>query len=499
MYNIRKIGAWILIMGMLMGLVGCGGDGDVTEETGTPEETTVAQGAPATESAGEETTAVSVADGSVIHENTYFTVKYYEEDGWTLTEDDFYMWEEGGNADLRILDAEGYTEIMVEISAYEDDAESFRETLHSYEMDERAYVAGELETVNVGGQLMLYVDRSYGDRYFFGRDEGAGVTFTISADNWEDPRVSALVDNITFTATDVGNVDPPWYWEGEPFFASSGSAMVGEYTLVADFMHMNEPLITFESFEHDIAVVGERAYILSDGVLYQYSYDGGNLTFLKEIPLEDEYGVVEKGATGQIVLSAFMAPVIGHNGETQTFSYEGPEEFAVAPGGEWGISWFVHGDECERYTFRDGTLMGKDFFFPEVDIISNISIDSKYILVSGTSVEDDEHYLFVYDHSGALQLQLGGEPNGFGLGSISYAVSTDNGFLAIDANMREVVLWTTDGTWIGAADDGDLFSTYYPWIASADMTDDGSILVVMCETRPDESADEVIVFKLSGF
>ena len=33
----------------------------------------------------------------------------------------------------------------------------------------------------------------------------------------------------------------------------------------------------------------------------------------------------------------------------------------------------------------------------------------------------------------------------------------------------------------------------------ADIADDGSILVVMSDTRPDESADEVLVFKLSGF
>ena len=65
--------------------------------------------------------------------------------------------------------------------------------------------------------------------------------------------------------------------------------------------------------------------------------------------------------------------------------------------------------------------------------------------------------------------------------------------------MREVVLWTADGTWIGAVDDGDLFGTSYPWIAAADIADDGSILVVMSEERADRSADEVLVFKLSGF
>ena len=67
------------------------------------------------------------------------------------------------------------------------------------------------------------------------------------------------------------------------------------------------------------------------------------------------------------------------------------------------------------------------------------------------------------------------------------------------SNMHEVVLWTADGTWIGAVTDEDIFGTSYPWFAAADMADDGSILVVMSDTRADESADEVLVFKLSGF
>ena len=63
--------------------------------------------------------------------------------------------------------------------------------------------------------------------------------------------------------------------------------------------------------------------------------------------------------------------------------------------------------------------------------------------------------------------------------------------------MREVVLWAEDGTWLGAVEDGDLFGTYYPWFATGDVMDDGSILVVMTEDRADESAMEAIAFKLT--
>ena len=41
--------------------------------------------------------------------------------------------------------------------------------------------------------------------------------------------------------------------------------------------------------------------------------------------------------------------------------------------------------------------------------------------------------------------------------------------------MREVVLWTKDGTYIGAAEDSDLFGTSYPWFCGGAKLADGSI------------------------
>lgn len=499
MYNKKRFLALILAVLMLVSLVGCGGGEDPTEGTTKPTETTVATEPTKTEEGTTQPSETAPVEGLAVHENTFFTVGYKEEDGWTLTEDNIYMYEGGGSAYLQILDAEGWADAYVDISADEENHEAFRETFHSNALDPKAYVAGTLETENIGGQPMVYVDRSDGERYFFGRNEAAGVTYTINASDWSDPRVSAVIESITFTASGTDHMDPPWFWEGEPFSGGSKSQMVGTYTLTADFLPMAEPMVTYETFDHDIAVVGDKVYVLSDNALYQFSYDGASLTLIKEIPLTGEYDILERGAEGEIVLSAFMEPVLGHDGESELFSYEGPDNFSVAPGGTWGISWFYSGEDCKLYSFRDGALEGVDFPFAEVDSISQICIDQNYILVSGSSKEDNEHYLFAYDYSGELQLQMGGEPDGFGLGSITYAVSTDNGFLALDANMREVVLWTADGTWIGAADDGDLFGTGYPWIAAADVAPDGSILIVACDERVDESADEVVVFKLTGF
>jgi predicted small lipoprotein YifL len=488
---IKKILAFAMAIGMLLSLAACGG-----------EETPPVDAPKATEQNTEpkQTTAPIETEPAIqlsVHENTFFTVAYSEEDGWSLAEDDIYAYDGGGNAHVRILNEEGNTEIVVSIYAEKKDPESFRKALYVNGFDLKAYASGAVETTDVGGQAMLYVDQSNGDRFFFGRNEAAGVSYTIDATNWEDPRVPALVAGITCTASGTDNIDPPWSWEGEPFHSETMSQMIGTHTVTGEFLAMSEPLTTFETFKHDVEVIGDKVYLLSDYVLREYALEGTGLTYSREIPLDDDYEVVES-ADGTLVLSSFMRPVIGHDGNAVLYSYEGPDKFTLAPDGTWGISWFSSGKTCEKFTFRDGALVGEEFPFQEVKNIRQLCIDSSYIYVSGSPAEGSGHTVFVYDHSGALQMQLLGDPNSsIGLGSISFVAKVGNAILALDGNMRDLVLWTADGTWIGSVDAEDLFGTYYPWMASADVLPDGSILVVMTEDRADDSAMEALVFRVT--
>lgn len=100
-----------------------------------------------------------------------------------------------------------------------------------------------------------------------------------------------------------------------------------------------------------------------------------------------------------------------------------------------------------------------------------------------------------------LQLTLGdkefGEPDS--LGSVTVVIETNNGFMALDGNMRDVLLWKADGTFIGKIDDKDLFGTSYPWMSTAVLLPDGSIIAGMTEKRADETAVEFLLYRLTGF
>ena len=139
--------------------------------------------------------------------------------------------------------------------------------------------------------------------------------------------------------------------------------------------------------------------------------------------------------------------------------------------------------------------------FPEISMISSVSISQDHIMVAGTSAASEQHGIFVYDLNGNLQMTLGdkefSEPDS--LGSVTVVIETANGYIALDGNMRTVMLWNADGSFIGSAEDSDLFGTNYPWMSAAAQLSDGSLLVGMTEERADSSADEFVIFHLSGF
>ena len=273
--------------------------------------------------------------------------------------------------------------------------------------------------------------------------------------------------------------------------------MVGTHTLSSQWLPITDCIITKETFNHAATVTGDQAYLLVDGELKRFDYDGASLKFVEDIVLDAEYEDISADTTGTLWLANFMEPLISWKDGAQTASYEGPDHVTMHPSGTWGVSWFS-GPECEKITLSGGALKTEPMVFQEVDILSHLLIDDSHIYVCGSAVDGSGHKVFVYDSNGALQMTLA-DSDGGGLGSITFITQTANGYLALDGNMREVVLWSKDGTYLGEADDGDLFGTDYPWFCGGAKLADGSILAIMTEDRADESAMELVAFKLSGF
>jgi len=426
----------------------------------------------------------------------------YDDRLWTFDEEDLDDYEDYTSAELVIPDPEDADSYItsIEIKVTVDDHKNFRSYLESFEFDAYKYAEeNAYEPVKLGGVDCLRKEtENWGeDRLvYIGRDEAASVTvFVDICGEVTGENVDALLNSFTITAEDAGNTDAPWPWNGEPFSSDGGSQMIGSLTVASRWIPISESIVTTDTFDHAVTVSGDKAYILGEEVLRQYAFDGEKLTYEKDISISGDFKSIQATEDGTVWISGFMLPLVSLQDGVQTGSYEGTDYVTMAPSGTWGVSYFS-GPECKKITLSDGALQTAPITFAEVSTISTLHIDADYIYVCGYAKDDSGHKVYIYDHNGKLQMTLADEDGG-SLGSITFMAQTDFGFLGLDGNMRDVAMWSGEGAYIGSAEDTDLFGTDYPWFCGGVKLDDGSILVIMTDERADESATELVAFKLA--
>ena len=432
-------------------------------------------------------------------ETTLWTLAY-DDSQWVLDEESLYEDETTSLAILTIPGEDDTDLISIEIRADITEPYGFRSNLIYYGFDEYDYaVENAYDLTPVGGvDCLMEESDAWGDpcRHYFGRVEEANASVYLEIlGDYEDERVTTLLEGLTFDLPDIGNEDGPWYWEGEPFQGQDRNVMIGTYSLESTWVPIHGSSMTYETFEHQIAVTGDQVFILSEGILQEYQLTQDGLGFIQDFPFEEAYSTVSAGADGSLWLSNFMEPLIQWKNGEKLASYEGPDGVVMHPDRQWGVSWFSS-PQCEKVSFSGGIMTTSSLNLQGMASVSSLSIGQNYIMAAGYAEDEDIHKVFVFDPNGTPVVTLT-TPDG--LGSVTYAAETANGFLALDGNMREVVLWTKDGTYIGTADDGDLFGTDYPWFCHGTQLEDGSILVIMTDERPDRSAMEVLAYRLSGF
>ena len=295
---------------------------------------------------------------------------------------------------------------------------------------------------------------------------------------------------------------------------ASNSTMVGTFTINSEWIPFLEPLKLDGWSGSSLAVAGDSFYVLtsehlledgeSEDVLMQYRLEDGKLTFVENLPVT-EYSFVDTDDDGVLYASAFWGDFVAFKDGKQFFSFSRiSTKCPVHPSGKWGLSWHSSADSITKFTIEGGILEQEDWDFAEAQLntISEICISQNYIFIAGRSLETENHTIFVYDLDGNLKVALS-EDKAFGddasLASINAVIETENGFLAVDGNYRSICFFTTEGQFIGKISVRDFFGTSYPWMTSAKLMSDGSIMIGMTQERDDESCDEFLVYRLTGF
>lgn len=442
------------------------------------------------------------SEGGMI-ENEFWSLTYSGD--WVVDEASS-MKSEGVFATALLAIPDGDTDaVCVYLEAARKDVSDYRDMLSATGEDVYTLVTMDTaEYTNIGGIDFLREDGTFNDSpmiHYFARVENAGITVQLRVTGEvEDPRVQELLDTVRFSPEDVGNVDPPWPWEGEPIVLADHAAQLGSAQVMAKQLLAKECIISDNPYDGHLAAFGDQLFVLYRDSLKIYNVDGKSLAFSKDVPLDDNFKYITACENGIVYLADYEHKLVGLQNGEETVSYDCENYVVMHPSGEWGLSFLTYND-VEKITLSGDSFTSESWILDAVSSISSVSISRDHILVSGESAQTGFAAVFVYDFNGELLMTLGGQPDSAAdaLGSVSAAVETPTGFLALDSTGRRVAAWTPDGSFCGATDDEYLFGTRNPYMNSMASDGNGNIYVGMAEQRPDQSASEYILFSVTGY
>ena len=431
-------------------------------------------------------------------------------DNWNYDPDDISDYEYSCSASIFEGDDESSSEREISIKASEESAYSFRGYLKSYKIDVRDYADGNVEKVTYGD--VEYVRSTDGSSriYYTYRHVPSGITYRISLYGEETDSTRDVLNNLELKLEDTGNVESPYPWEGTPYEPTLQNVAVGDFTIVPEYIPFNASQAGFEIMHHQFAIAGDRMYHQLYNTLETYEYTGSTLNLLSSDTLDAQGIDLFTDTDGKLYISRSSNGIVMKDG--QTILETGINGYlSVHPSGAWGLTNYLSYD-TEKVTFQDDSVATEPWILTFLDddenrtgifrFINLIEISNDHIMVCGRLAGDDAPTkIAIYDLDGNQLLLLGGEQSGdpAHIGSITGIAETANGYVAADGNMREFYFWTKDGTLLGEVECSELFGTSYPWIEDMKVAEDGSLMLLMTQRRDDESASELMVFRLSGF
>lgn len=499
--RMKKIIVGILCLNLCLAAAGCGSQKDNSSKT---ESSSATEAATEAESSSEPdqteaTEAPTEADGAQ-KETTFWKGSIPD----TLQENEDYTSEDESYSShtFEARDSDDYVERSVEIVVNTENSLDYRQHLVANGIDLRDYADDKLEKIDLNGCTFVKAEYEYwGDAMTLltSRNEGAQMSVNISVSgDYDSEDVQSLINSLTFTLPEGNETDAPYPWDGAPIVAETGTVEVDSYNLTANQIIASESILPNDIFDNRVVVTGDTMYVLSDCHLYIFTLNGSDAALQETVQLEEDYDHMSADDSGNVYISAFMSPILVYRDGKQTDALEIDSEFAVSPDGSFGIKFFTSADDVSKITIqKDGSVKEEALSIQSdlIDLISEVFVTEDYIVISGSASDDSGHKVFVLDHDGAYIKTLSGS-DGDSLGSITGAIQTKNGILAIDGNLRNITLWDNEGNYLGTADDGQLFGTDYPWISGLYQAPDGKIYVSMVEERPDQSWDELILFQL---
>lgn len=207
-------------------------------------------------------------------EQIHVTVRYSSD--WEYSEYS-YSSDYGSYVELSIPDDGIYVRINASINTPLDYASEL------YDFEINAYdviVEDSCETVSIGGMEFVQGENDY-YKAFFGYDQESAMYAKIMVyGDPEDPRVTELIDNVTFHKKEYTKTKTPWYWDGEVYVPKDTEPVqVGNFTVEAEYLPIDTVYPTFNNGYSKVAKSGGWYYVLTDGDVSEYGEEDGGLAY----------------------------------------------------------------------------------------------------------------------------------------------------------------------------------------------------------------------------
>lgn len=296
--------------------------------------------------------------------------------------------------------------------------------------------------------------------------------------------------------------EPEQKEDSGPLNPVPGSETIGDVTLTAEFIKLDEPMTVSNASRPCMAMFGDTIYIGDgDKTVRKYTLSDNTVTLVKEMNIANSNGIAVDGK-GQLYADGgvYAAKIydgegnqIGEAAESGNISISQTEDFALTyyPGrdavmkisggaaSQWVISGLKSGDPAQ--------IQGPFTKLSSIEVVDN------HVLAAGEI--EKEQKLVVFDTDGNEVARSSEKLFGSG---ISAMTETANGYITASANT--IHLTKKDGTDIGkCTSTKSLFGTDEAvWLKKFVPVSDGSVLALCGSKRADETA-EALLFKIKGF
>lgn len=284
----------------------------------------------------------------------------------------------------------------------------------------------------------------------------------------------------------------------EPIVPAPTASIVGSYTITAEYLPFETPLINDVSDDPDMDVLGNTVYVSNgDTEIKLYTLDGSTLTYASTVTVDDTGDSISVDGSGKLYVdggvfeATIVDPATGATGEAAASG-----ELTASKIANFALTYFT-GDEAVTainngaaapWTLNGAPNVGK------YESISVIEIVEDTVLLAGADAENN--IIGAYDISGNQKMLS----SGCLAGSLpTAATKTANGYIA--ASVDDMTFVNADGAIIGELDASDLFgiTDNTVWIHEMSPLADGSVLVLAQLSRSGVTGDETVLFKISGF